>query len=73
MYATGSSSLRGATLAFCALPFAFFAGALQGSGLEKHPEVRLFDLTHTEPDTAGLRLVSPAQGFFPKPTAFSGG
>ena len=47
MYAAGSSPCRRAALAFGALPFAFFAGALQGPGLEKHPGVRLDDLPHT--------------------------
>ena len=47
MYAAGSSPIRGATLAFGALPFTFVAGALQGPGLEKYPGVRLYDLLHT--------------------------
>lgn len=47
MYTAGSSPIRGATLAFGALPFTFVAGALQGPGLEKHPGVRLYDLPHT--------------------------
>lgn len=47
MYAAGSSPYRRAALAFGALPFAFFARALQGPGLEMHPGVRLYDLLHT--------------------------
>lgn len=70
MYAAGSSPQRGAARAFGALPFAFVARALQGTlanagvcypGLEKYPGVRLGDLPHTEPVTAGLRLVSLAR------------
>lgn len=47
MYAAGSSPYWRAALAFSVLPFAFFAGALQGPGLEMHPGVRLYDLLHT--------------------------